>query len=71
MLPKSGNLKEASNWRPIAILPVLYKLFSSLLYQRLQPILEENQSHDQFGFRKMRRIEDAFVILENMVGKNV
>ena len=50
-------------------MPVLYKLFSRLLYQRLQPILEGNQSHDQFGFRKMRRIEDAFVILENMVGK--
>ena len=23
MLPKSGDLKNASNWRPIAILPVL------------------------------------------------
>ena len=27
MLPKSRNLNEMSNWRPIAILPILYKVF--------------------------------------------
>ena len=64
-----GDLKDASNWRPIAILPILYKIFARLLYQRLQPILEMEQSDDQFGFREKRRIEDVFSILENLVGK--
>ena len=41
MLPKSGNLEDASNWRPIAILPVLYKIFARLLYHRIHPILEK------------------------------
>ena len=27
MLPKSGGLTDPSNWRPIAILPILYKMF--------------------------------------------
>ena len=40
MLPKSGNLDETSNWRPIVILPILSKIFARLLYQRLDPILE-------------------------------
>ena len=31
MLPKSGNLEYVSNWRPIAILPMLYKLFAKML----------------------------------------
>ena len=35
MLPKSGDLKDASNWRPIAMVPVLYKVFARLLYQRI------------------------------------
>jgi hypothetical protein len=69
MLPKSGNLNEVSNWRPIAILPILYKIFSRLLYGRLLPILEASQSNDQFGFRANRRIDDVFGIIENIIGK--
>lgn len=46
MLLKSGDLKKVTNWRPIAILPVLYKIFAKMLHYRLQPILEEHQSHD-------------------------
>ena len=26
MLPKSGDLTQTSNWRPIAILPIFYKI---------------------------------------------
>ena len=44
MLPKSGDLSNAVNWRPIDILPVLYKVFSKMLHFRLCPILEAHQS---------------------------
>lgn len=70
MLPKHGNLNDASNWRPIAILPILYKIFSRMIYNRLQPILESHQSDDQFGFRPKRRIDNVFTILENVIGKS-
>ena len=69
MLPKSVNLTDASNWRPIAILPVLYKVFPRLLYERIHPTLEKEQSDDQFGFRINKRIDDVFSILENVIGK--
>jgi len=69
MLPKSGNLGDASNWRPIAVLPVLYKISARLLYHRIQPVLETEQSDDQFGFRRDRRIDDVFSVLENVIGK--
>ena len=69
MLPKSGDLKNPSNWRPIAILPILYKIFAKMLYYRLYPILDQYQPDDQFGFRKDKRIEDIFAILENIIGK--
>lgn len=46
MLPKSGPLNDAGNWRPIAILPIMYKLFSRMLYNWLGPQLHGNQSND-------------------------
>eukprot|EP00973_Karenia_brevis_P006575 894252-Karenia_brevis.AAC.1 len=67
MLPKQGDLNLISNWRPIAILPILQKLFSRLLFQRLQPVLERAQCHDQLGFRYGQRIECAFTILDGLV----
>ena len=71
MLPKSGDLGNAGNWRPIAILPILYKIFSRMIYHRLQPTLDRHQSHDQFGFRPACRIDDAVVVLENVIGKSI
>ena len=71
MLPKSGDLKDPSNWRPIAILPILYKIFSRLLYHRLKVFLDPEQSDDQYGFQKDKRIEDVFCVLENVIGKSI
>ena len=40
-----------------------------MLYYRLYPILDQYQPDDQFGFRRDKRIEDIFAILENIMGK--
>ena len=59
---KSGNAKEPQNYRPICIIPVLYKLFSKLMYKRLYPILDQAQCKDQAGFRnKFSTIDHMFV----------
>lgn len=67
MLPKSGDLSDASNWRPIAILPILYKIFSKLLYNRIAPLLLSNQDGDQIGFTPGVRIDDAFASIESLI----
>ena len=69
MLPKAGDLKDPSNWRPIAILPVVYKIFSKILCNRLRGILNDYQPDDQYAFRPNRNINDVFIILESMIGK--
>ena len=51
MIHKSGAHNKPDNYRPISIIPLLYKLFSKLLYARIQPILDDQQSKDQAGFR--------------------
>jgi len=54
VLHKSGNPQFPQNYRPIATIPILYKLFARLLYNRLEPTLDNQQSCDQAGFRRER-----------------
>ena len=58
MLYKSGDPKLPQNYRPIAIIPLLYKLFARLLYNRLEPSLDGHQSPDQAGFRQHFSTDD-------------
>ena len=71
MLPKSGNLCEVANWRPIAILPILYKLFARMVYHRISPTRLAHQSHDQFRFTPGIRIEDALMVAECVIAHSV
>ena len=49
---KKGDATSPSNYRPIAILPILYKLFSRMLCKRIQVDIINNQSVDQAAYRK-------------------
>ena len=66
MLPKSGDAHEPGNWRPIAILQILYKVFSRMRYNRLAPVLNAAQLPDQVGFRPSLCVDDVFVMLESV-----
>ena len=46
------------NYRPIAILPILYKLFSRMLCQRLHGAIIGQQSVDQAAYRPGYSTED-------------
>ena len=58
VLFKSGDAQRPENYRPITVIPLLYKLFAKLLYSRLQPILDQQQCADQAGFRNKFSTED-------------
>ena len=58
ILHKSDDPKLPQNYRPISIIPVLYKVFSKLLYNRLDPQLDQQQTPDQAGFRHDYSTED-------------
>ena len=51
VLFKKGDRSKAENYRPITLLPILYKLFSRLLQKRIKSTLEKAQPPDQAGFR--------------------
>ena len=55
---KSGDPQLPNNYRPISIIPLLYKLFARLLYNRLEPLLDKHQTPDQAGFRRNYSTDD-------------
>ena len=62
---KNGNTQDVSNYRPIAILPTLSKIFERVMSCRLiNYLVKFNLITDkQFGFLKGNSTEDAFVKL--------
>ena len=58
VIHKKGDVEDVSNYRPICSLPAMYKLFSTILYGRLYPMLDQKQAEDQAGFRKTYQTKD-------------
>ena len=70
MLSKKGDRSRPSNWRPIASLKVLYKVFSKMIHARLQHVLDPQQSFDQTGFRQHTGVEHAFCVFHNVCARS-
>ena len=69
---KSGSaIFYLSDYRPINITPVLYKVFERLLIKRLNNFAEKKNlfPHLQFGFRKGLGTCDALLTITNFVQK--
>ena len=48
---KKGNTSDIKNYRPISLLPIMYKVFSNILLQRMIPTLDLHQPSEKAGFR--------------------
>jgi hypothetical protein len=68
VLFKKGDPSLPCNYRPIAVLPVMAKLFSTVLYNRIAVDIDANLSPEQFGFRPNRGCADAVHVVR-MVGE--
>ena len=61
ILPKGGNLKDPSNWRPITQTPLPAKMLEKLVQKRFFNILEKTNyiSDSQYGFMPGRSTQSA------------
>jgi len=75
MPPKTSKAKLPTEFRPIACLMVLYKVFTYLVLGRLESNLESAQPEEQHGFRNDRRIEEhlstASLVIEKTLMMNI
>ena len=71
MLPKTAKAMVTSDYRPIANIRVLYKLFTYLVLGRIENTLDCAQPEEQHGFRKNRRIEEHLVTANYVFDKTM
>ena len=65
--PKKGDLSECGNWRGITLLPIALKIFSRILLNRLEPMIEDILRDEQAGFREGRKCNDQIFIVRYLM----
>ena len=72
-LYKKGECDDINNFRPIAVLPVLSKVFEMVLKNRLLNFFESNNlfADEQFGFRKHKSTSKAVLSIVNYILENL
>jgi exonuclease III len=70
-LHKKGVKNDLANYRPIALVPILSKVFEKIMYSRILGFLEKHEilTPDQYGFRKNKSTALAgFTLVKYLLG---
>ena len=63
-IPKEGDAKDLNHWRPITLLPLIYKIFAKTLQMRLQSILRDVISPEQTIYLPLMFILDNIMLTQ-------
>ena len=66
---KKGNTSDIKNYRPISLLPIMYKVFSNILLQRMIRTLDFHQPREQAGFRSGYSMIDHLQVVNQLQEK--
>ncbi|KIH47392.1 hypothetical protein ANCDUO_22549, partial [Ancylostoma duodenale] len=70
LLFKKGDPMDIQNFRPVALHSTVYKLFSSILRQRMLSCLVSNQPVEQAGFRQKSSTVDHIHAVNQLIEKS-
>ena len=65
-LYKKGNVENPANYRPIALLNTLYKIYASLIQVRISQGIDDRLWGTQYGFRKKRSTSQPLFVTRRM-----
>ena len=66
-----SNIANLNNYRPISLLPHLYKLFTKIITRRLEFKLDSYQPPEQAGFRAGYGTNDHLQVIKTLIEKSV
>jgi len=69
LLHKKGDKEDIRNYRPISLLPVMYKIYTRILTNRLESDLDRRQPKKQAGFRSGYSTMDHIPVLREITEK--
>jgi len=69
LLHKKGETTDIKNYRPISLLPIMYKVFSHILLRRIGGTLDFHQPREQAGFRAGFSTIDHLQVLNQLQEK--
>lgn len=69
LLHKKGKKDQMENYRPISILPNMYKLFTKILQQKIEQKINNDQPEEQAGFRPSYSTNDHLQTINQIIEK--
>ena len=69
-IPKKGDLHLISNYRPISLLPIMSKVFESLVYSKICHFIYPSLNKQQFGFLPNRSCPSQMLIFLSEILNN-
>jgi hypothetical protein len=70
LLHKKGSHDNLNNYRPVSLLPTIYKVFMKILTNRLTTIMDGNQPEEQTGFRVKYSTMDHLQAINQVIEKS-
>ena len=67
LIPKSGCSDELQGFSPISLCNVVYKIFATIIVNRLKPILLDIISLEQIGFVQGRQITNGIIVAQEVI----